>query len=109
MVAARSSTDVTRLVIALLAGYCLLVGVGALLTALGGSPVHVVLAPLAVAAAYGLWTRTRWGMGAAIALFAVEVVRSGLAVLAGDTGALLTVAFSLVIVWYLYRKRAIFG
>lgn len=109
MGSAVSTNGTGRIGIKIASVYCLVVGVGSLAVAIQGSLPHVALVPIAVAAAYGLWTFTLWGQGAAIVLFAVEVVRSGLAALAGDIGAILTIALSLVIIWYLYRKRANFG
>ncbi len=84
--------------------YSLLIGIGALVLATQGSLLHLVLVPISLAAAYGLWRRALWGLGAAILLFLVETVRSGIEAFAGDTGAIITVALSLLLILYLSQR-----
>ncbi len=85
--------------------YCLLIGVGSLLLAVQGSPLHWILTPVSFAAAYGLWTLSLRGLVAAMVLFFVEALRGGIDVLGGDTGAMITVVLSLLLTIYLYSQR----
>lgn len=104
----RSTNNSASIGVKIVSVYSLVIGLGALVLATQGSLLHLVLIPISLAAAYGLWTRALWGLGAAILLFLVETVRSGIDVLAGDTGAIITAALSLLLILYLYRKQNYF-
>ncbi|WP_460921655.1 hypothetical protein [Salinarchaeum chitinilyticum] len=92
----------------IVAAYSLLIGIGALISATQGSLFHAILVPISLAAAYGLWTNSLWGLGAAMLLFIIESVRSGLMALNGDSGAIVTAVLSVLLLLFLYRERTSF-
>lgn len=85
--------------------YTLSIGIAALVLATQDSSLYLALVPISFTAAYGLWTLSLWGLRAAILLFLIETGRSGIELLAGDTGAIITAALSLLVILYLYRNQ----
>lgn len=107
-----SSTSFLRagapLLCKLLAIYCLLVGVSSILVALSGSPLHVPLSAIAFSAAYGLWLRRLWALPISLLLFGIELTRTAVDVVTGDTSAVIPLVLTLLIVVFLLGNRESF-